>query len=530
MPGSTPTLNEHSVRSTSPKHSHEVRERSPQLSAMFDRLRVIVAGWNHPQIIELATESLDVAYAEEHHDSVVELLRVRALSYEKVHRIADAYRDLAEAETLALRTNFVLGLAKVYGVRATFKSNRGQYADALEMHMKCYDLKKHVNDPASFAYTIHEIAYTYARMRDLEKAIQFYKQCIEIRRELGDDWGCSTALHGLGLAYYYSSHFEQAVEYTEQSLAGKLRHPERENSIAMTQHSLASCHFHLANYDVALQYLQASIHIKEKHGDVGSLCLSYNLRAYLLDKLGDPAQALDYARRALDYAVEHDQMEPQRDMHDHLSRVYESLCDFPKSLYHMRQKQLIEAHLAAEEGRLRFEEVSAEVQLRAAQHKAEVEALRAEGLQVSIEAKHRELTAMALNVSRMNEMLNKLQRQISDMRLQGVEETVIVDTVERSLKSAQHTDLGWKNFEDRFRDSHQEFMAELLKRFPSLSPVELRVCVLLFLNLSSKEIATILSVTTKSIEVYRTRLRAKMKLPSDANLVTWLKTIQNEGR
>lgn len=69
-------------------------------------------------------------------------------------------------------------------------------------------------------------------------------------------------------------------------------------------------------------------------------------------------------------------------------------------------------------------------------------------------------------------------------------------------------------------------MSILSGRYPELSPVELKVCTLLKINLSSKKIANILYVEPKSIEVYRFRIRKKLGLSREQNLLTTLATIE----
>jgi DNA-binding CsgD family transcriptional regulator len=63
-----------------------------------------------------------------------------------------------------------------------------------------------------------------------------------------------------------------------------------------------------------------------------------------------------------------------------------------------------------------------------------------------------------------------------------------------------------------------DFYLRLVNRFPDLSENEQRLAALIRLNLSSKEIASILNISTKSVEVNRHRLRKKMRLKREENL------------
>ena len=74
----------------------------------------------------------------------------------------------------------------------------------------------------------------------------------------------------------------------------------------------------------------------------------------------------------------------------------------------------------------------------------------------------------------------------------------------------------------RFLKVHEGFYEKLMADYPSLSPNDLRICALLRLNLSSKDIAKILHMSSPSVNVSRSRIRKKMKMPQELNLVTFL--------
>jgi len=72
---------------------------------------------------------------------------------------------------------------------------------------------------------------------------------------------------------------------------------------------------------------------------------------------------------------------------------------------------------------------------------------------------------------------------------------------------------------------HNDFMERLNNQFPDLSTQEKRLMVLLRIGLSSKEIAPLLNISMKSVEISRYRLRKKLNLEKDTNLVLFTKTM-----
>lgn len=80
----------------------------------------------------------------------------------------------------------------------------------------------------------------------------------------------------------------------------------------------------------------------------------------------------------------------------------------------------------------------------------------------------------------------------------------------------------WKEFELRFQEVHSDFYKNLNKTFPDLTPNEKKICAFLRLNMSTKDISAITYQSTRSIDMARFRLRKKMKLENDENLINYL--------
>lgn len=95
--------------------------------------------------------------------------------------------------------------------------------------------------------------------------------------------------------------------------------------------------------------------------------------------------------------------------------------------------------------------------------------------------------------------------------------TDIIRETDRNISSDT-----WEEFETRFNQVHHDFSARLLKEFSNLSPNELKLCAFLRLNMSTKEILTITQQSSNSISVARHRLRTKLGIERDENLITFL--------
>ena len=77
-------------------------------------------------------------------------------------------------------------------------------------------------------------------------------------------------------------------------------------------------------------------------------------------------------------------------------------------------------------------------------------------------------------------------------------------------------------FREAFNNVDRGFIKKLKSLHPNLTPKDLRLCAYLRLNLVSKEIAPLLNISARSVEIKRYRLRKKMNLPHEKSLVEYI--------
>ena len=77
-------------------------------------------------------------------------------------------------------------------------------------------------------------------------------------------------------------------------------------------------------------------------------------------------------------------------------------------------------------------------------------------------------------------------------------------------------------FENTFQQLHPSFFEKLLSKGPSLTRTELHVCAMVRLNLSSKDIARLLYLSTSTVETTRHHVRKKLELDNAESLTGFL--------
>ena len=92
----------------------------------------------------------------------------------------------------------------------------------------------------------------------------------------------------------------------------------------------------------------------------------------------------------------------------------------------------------------------------------------------------------------------------------------------RILDEENKVDKDWDHFAVHFDRVHSNFLKTLKTKYPHLSTHELKLCAYLVMNLSSKEIARLMNISVRGVEISRYRLRKKFHLPTETNLFDFL--------
>jgi len=178
-----------------------------------------------------------------------------------------------------------------------------------------------------------------------------------------------------------------------------------------------------------------------------------------------------------------------------------------KNHYHKKQQQLIQ------EKRNQIEEIKKI-------NEQQIFKLKNDQLNQLVEQKNKELENTTVNLIRKNELLNNLKKEIKK-----VNRTNEVNSLLKFIEKNQNENEDWEVFESVFNRSEQDFLNNLKAKHPNLTANDLRLCSYLRLNLSSKEIAPLLNISVRSMEIKRYRLRKKLDLEHDESLSSYILSI-----
>ncbi|MDE5889796.1 MAG: helix-turn-helix transcriptional regulator, partial [Bacteroidales bacterium] len=158
---------------------------------------------------------------------------------------------------------------------------------------------------------------------------------------------------------------------------------------------------------------------------------------------------------------------------------------------------------------------------------AEIERLKTQTLENDLKHKSHDLASSTMNLIRKTEILldingniNKTLGYIRDAEMSKT--TKLLNKIQMDIKENIEHDDYWQKFEHNFDIVYESYLKRLGERYPSISIGDKRLCAYLKMGMSSKEIAMLLNMSVHSVEMARDRLRKKMELNRDVNLVEFL--------
>ena len=135
-------------------------------------------------------------------------------------------------------------------------------------------------------------------------------------------------------------------------------------------------------------------------------------------------------------------------------------------------------------------------------------------LELQVQTKASEVAGKSLSIVKQTELIDSIQKILET----EMEVNQIKNKIKKSIKINAINKNEWQSFENNLMKSNEEFVQKLIAKYPNLSSKDVKLCIYLKMNLSSKEIAPLMNISFRSVELYRYRLRKKINLNQEDSL------------
>ncbi|MEM9326660.1 MAG: tetratricopeptide repeat protein [Bacteroidota bacterium] len=439
---------------------------------------------------------------------------------------------------------------------------------ALENGFDAYFLMAQDNDSASMARALTDISLFYKELGEPDSAITYLRKSLALNSRDLETRGLT--LNNLGSAFLDIDGYDSARKYYNLALAIRKEIKDLKG-LAVTYGNLGI----LSSQDEqdflkAKAYYELSVDMKLENRDFFNLAYSYINLGNLYRNDEQYARASTYYQLAIAYtdsanaigvksaAYRRWARSERRAGNERVAQKYDSTAD---AIYVQVLQNRQDTELAQLRAGIRLKEKQQELELRNKDIKllqkdksilvlqvialslvvatlaffvwiqrsrrrkqSELEKAKATQLESEIEHKTNELSLITVNFIQKQQMMEELQVLAKHLR-KDVGSNALqekVKSINRILSDQKRNDKEWENWRVFFEKVHTGFFRKLQAKYTDLTVTELRLAAMIKMNLSIKETASILSIAPDSVKTARSRLRAKLGLTRDQNLVSFL--------
>ena len=173
--------------------------------------------------------------------------------------------------------------------------------------------------------------------------------------------------------------------------------------------------------------------------------------------------------------------------------------------------------LKLQEEELKHQKKILEIELKA-ENELNIQEYEKHILELEIQSKSSQVAGKSLSIAKQSEMIDNI-RQILDSES---DTDKLKSEIKKAIKINSVNKHEWETFENNVNQIHNEFITKLTKKYPNLTSKDIKLCIYLKMNLSSKEIAPLMNISFRGVELHRYRLRKKLELSQEENLYKFM--------
>lgn len=209
--------------------------------------------------------------------------------------------------------------------------------------------------------------------------------------------------------------------------------------------------------------------------------------------------------------------------------LYAALLLYAVYLLYLKQKQqLVKQKRRYEEEQKRLHNLH---QLELEKNEKEIVKLKNEKLEAEIQHKNKEMASATMHLVKKGELITRLKDELQKLSKTANDEKTLeaLKKMIKTLGEDDRMDEDWEHFTIHFDKAHNDFFVALKHTHPNLTPNELKLCAYLRMNLSTKEMSQLMNISVRGVEISRYRLRKKLQIPTETNLLSYLMQFNGNG-
>lgn len=415
------------------------------------------------------------------------------------------------------------------------------YDDALTNFEKAYNLFLESDDDANSVYPLYNIALVQSILGKSDEAINGYLNLTSYHLKTENWVSLASIYNSISQIYLKNEDYVRAREYLNMALSAMKNKSDKFNSGPSSFYK-ASIYSNAAelyavnnDYTEAKVYAHKAINIATSNSYKLDLYKSAKILAEIYDVEKNIDSSLFYHKLYIDYSEQYQdeydvkqltKLKMQNEF-DEILRQNEIERIYNEVEYKNRELKYIAMTVVALLSAIILVLLFVNQKNKNAKLKLKEENLLLEKrkLNQDLEYKKKELVSNLMYLMEKNEFITSISKKLIELKPDAKKDNKeLIQHIINEIRQNSSTKM-WEEFELRFKEVHTRFYNELHKAHPDLTPNEVKICAFLRLNMSTKEISAITHQSVKSINMARFRLRKKLQIDRDENLIAYLNSL-----
>lgn len=396
---------------------------------------------------------------------------------------------------------------------------------AEEVLLKAMQIAKTLYREQDLRAIYNDIGVTYMMLKKYKKSIAFLEESMKISILNNDSLSYLYALVNIGEVYRYAGDFDNAQTYYLRAL--------KDNSTIQNKQAQSAAYGNLGyvflqrnDYENAIMYNNLSLEISSKAGITNYMLETYKTLSSIYLETKD-------FEKSLEYLIKYDNLKDSifnksryNDIRN-LQTQFELDQKDAQTKYWQQKYSNRNIILLASVVIILFFITILVLLFSRYKLSQKLHLIETNQLSLTIDEKNRELVSLLLNSSRKENIFGELNKTID--ALSGQEnpndiQNALVE-IKKRLKSDMIEENNWDAIKLHFEQVHPDYFSKLKVLHPNLTQSELRMCADIKMNMSSKDIASLMNIGIRAVQTSRYRLKKKLNLASTDSLIQYLQNL-----
>lgn len=488
---------------------------------------------------------------------------------------AEKARIMAEAKSGTPLPSKIMNTGDAYAIIGELYRKVGDFQKALDYTLKSLEIAELLGKQQLMANAYNNIGIIYKEQHNLSQSKKYYFRAMKLNKQLSDrEYYTGSNYNNLGIIYRNTRQYDSALLCYQTAL----RYIQSPYGKATIYNNIGAVFYDLQSYDSAQYYHQSALDIQQQHGYKEQMSLSMINLSQVMNKMERYGESLKLGLKAYEINEKENSYDLLTDAAEALSEAYNGLGDFKNSLFYFKrfkqfndsvydekkrkeiigqqvlfetrerekENELLRKKTELSEAKIRFQYLIGivlvailllsvwvlyltvkrnRIKHELANQKLKNEQNEKKYLEKELTFKNQELVNFSLQIVEKNDFMTEITQEIEKLAKTGKSGFEKLKELSKKLKGNYIINKHQKEFDAHVNSVYESFYKKLEDKYPGLTQNEKRLAALLRLKLSSKEISSITGISSKSVDMSRYRLRKKLGLETEDNLIEILNLI-----